>query len=243
MINESELSDYKIGLVIGIKYRANFKIEDTLGEIVDSILYKNNSFFNPSVFPYVRNKVNEKILHNESTQDKLTINNSNIVLDIFYGDYFQLQDYETILEKFNSEILEGIMRKHKIQEISRIGVINRYLFPMENLAKEFIAKTIGETFDGINDINLRFSKKLPVKEALVKEEVLDYNNIIFNVVKLADKEELFISVDYQKHFDPYLSSTGSLKFENFIKDKEKFLNNRYLEWINNNYLELNESQK
>ncbi|MGA3084709.1 MAG: hypothetical protein ABSE95_07920 [Thermodesulfobacteriota bacterium] len=61
------ISDYFIGLAIGIRFRANFSIEDQLGSIIDEILYSNKSYFNPKVFPKVRSLINGKILFNEST--------------------------------------------------------------------------------------------------------------------------------------------------------------------------------
>lgn len=224
-----------IGIVIGVRYRANFSIEDSLGEIVDKILYSKNSFFNPNIFPLVKNNVNEKILHNQNG-NKLTINNSNIILDIVFDDVFRIEDYEKIISKFHKDIIEGVMKKYKITEINRLGLINRYLFPMKELAKSFVSKTIGGTLEGVNDINLTFSKKIPAPEAMVKKEIFDYHNVIFNVIKQSDKEELFISIDYQKYFDPFVTAVQDIKFNDFIKKVNGFNSKNYLTWLNKNYL-------
>ena len=45
MINN--LSEYLIGFAAGIRFRANFSIEDQLGKILDTILYAQKSYFNP----------------------------------------------------------------------------------------------------------------------------------------------------------------------------------------------------
>ena len=157
----TDLENYFVGFVIGIRYRANFSIEDSLGEIVDKILYSNKSYFGPKKFPLVQNHVNSKVLVNQGTNDKLTINNSNIVLDISFSETFQKSDYNSIIAKFNDEIIDGVMKKYKITEINRIGLVKRYLFNLDELANSFIDKTIGKTLEGVNDINLQFSKKFP----------------------------------------------------------------------------------
>lgn len=230
------IDDYLIGVCIGIRYRANFSIGDTLGAIVDKILYDKKAFFGPTIFPMVRNNSAGKILFNDSNNDKLTLNNSNIVLDLYFDGSFKMEDYDTIIEKFNETIIEGIMKHYKITEINRVGIIKRYLFAVEDLADSFLSKTIGQTIDGINDINLRFSKKFPTPEALIQKEIYDYNNAIFNIIKHADKKELFMSIDYQKYFDPFLNSATEMKFSEFSKAVDNFTDNNYLAWINKNYL-------
>ena len=234
------LGKYRIGIAIGVRYRANFSLEDQLGNIVDRILYKKDSFFGPKVFTGVINKVNEKILINDNSKDHLVINNSNIILEINYGETFQRSDLDVILKGFNKEIIEGVMKKYRVTEINRVGLIFRYLFKMENLADTFIDKTIGATLEGINDINLSFSKKIPVPESLAKKGVNDYHNAIFNVIKRADKQELFMSVDYQKYFDPFLTSASQIEFEHLVKKVESFNSGNYLDWLNKNYGTLNE---
>ena len=74
------LDEFIIGIAIGIRFRAKFTIEDQLGKIVDTVLYSKNSFFTPQIFPQVQNLIGKKILFNEKTQDKLHIDNSNIIL-------------------------------------------------------------------------------------------------------------------------------------------------------------------
>lgn len=230
------LDDYLISIAIGIRYRANFSIEDQLGKIIDKILYSKNSFFNPTIFPFVQNNVNEKKLINEKTQDYLTINNSNIILEIFLGETFKITDIEEIVEKFEQQIIKGILKEFNITQIVRAGLIKRYVFNIEDLAKTFIDKTIGGTFEGINDINLSFSKKFPVKDALREKEIFDYDNVIFNIIKKSDLNELYTSIDYQKYFLPYLNNANKIEFKDFYTKVNEFNDNNYLSWLNTNYL-------
>jgi len=233
-----KLKDYLIGIAIGIRYRANFSIEDQLGKIVDQILYSKNSYFNPKVFPEVYNNINEKVLINKSTNDHLVINNSNMILELNFGDKFKIEDYDEIIHNFENDVIDGIMKNYKVTEINRVGLINRYLFQVEKLADSFINKTIGSTLEGINDINLRFSKKVPIQESYVKKDINDYINVIFNVIKKSDKKELFMSTDYQQYFDPFLTSTQQIQFKDFVSNAESFNSKNYLNWLNKNYGEL-----
>ena len=84
-----KVDDNLIGIVLGIRFRANFSIEDQIGQMVDHLLYSKGASFGPSVFPTVRSGVGKKILFNEVTNDSLRIDNSNIILELAYGDTFQ----------------------------------------------------------------------------------------------------------------------------------------------------------
>lgn len=89
--------------------------------------------------------------------------------------------------------------------------------------------------DGVNDIDLKFSRKFPVPESLTKKNIYDYDNVIFNIIKRADKDELYISVDYQKYFEPFLQSSVGINFQDFAKKANEFNSKNYLNWLNTNY--------
>ncbi|MDD5596905.1 MAG: hypothetical protein PHV82_03105 [Victivallaceae bacterium] len=234
-----DLQQYLNGIALGVRFRANFSIEDQLGKITDTILYSRKSFFNTEIFPHVRNSVGKKILINHKTSDTLTIDNSNFILETnFYDDMgFNTNDYNKIVNNFQKQIVKDVMNKFGIIQIVRIGLIKRYLFPIEALAKTFVDKTIGCTLDGVNDINLQFSKKMPLPEALVKKDVFDYCNAIFNIIKLSGQDNIFMSVDYQWFYSPFLEKANDIDFAPFIENAEKFNKNNYLNWLNTNYLE------
>ena len=232
-----QLSESLMSIVLGIRFRANFSIEDQLGQIVDQILYSKDSYFNPKIFPIVKSGVGQKVLSNDSTGDQLTIDNSNIILEAIFGESFTVSQHKEVLQHFEADIIKKVMKKFAIKEMVRIGYIKRYVFKVENLASKFVDKTIGGTLDGINDISLSFSKKIPVTEALVKKDVNDYDNAIFTIIKKADLSEIFMSVDYQRYFDPFLPTATEIPFDQFIDQAELFNNNKYLPWLQSNYLE------
>lgn len=232
------LNDYLVSLVIGIRFRANFSISDKFGSILDEILYSRDAFFNQDFFPLVlHTKADEKVLFNRDKDNKLTINSSNFILELNSIEDINLID---VLESFKNQIVLGVMKKHRIIQINRIGHINRYIFKVPDLAESFIEKTIGETLEGIKDINLRFSRKYTNPEALVKKDVYDYDNTIYNVIKRADKDDLFISIDFQRYFEPFLESTTLLDYDNFMKKTSNYNSSYFLSWLNDNYGENHE---
>ena len=227
--------EFLVGIVIGIRFRANFSIEDQLGYIVDRILYSKDSYFNPTMFPKVLGRVTEKILINEKTENSLTINNSNILLEINLEQKGNLKYLDQIYENFDKQIINGIMNHYKITQINRLGFVSRYLFDKPELAANFLDKTIGKTLEGVNDINLRFSKKYPAEEALAKKEINDHHNVIFNVIKKADLKELFISMDFQRYYDPFLDSAPQLRFQSFIETMQSYNYKEFPHWLNHNF--------
>lgn len=231
------LDESLVSIIFGVRYRANFSIEDRLGQIVDQILYTKNSYFNQNVFPKVLGGVGQKSMINEETGDRLTLDNSNVILEVVFGGSFKISDYKDVISHFHTEIINGVMKRFAIKEIVRIGYVKRYIFNIEDLAKKFVDKTIGRTLEGVNDIKLSFSKKLPLELAFVKKDVNDYDNAIFTVIKRADAKDIFMSLDYQRYFDPFLSSATEIEYEPFIENAEYYNNRKYLAWLNSNYIE------
>lgn len=225
-----------VSTVLAIRYRANFSVVDNFGSILDEILYSKGSFFNQSFFPIVHHtKADEKILANHQTNNVMRINSSNVILDIDLPEEDSDTFRERAISAFNDQIVRGVLLKKKIVQINRIGCVNRFIFPDQVLASNFINKTIGATLNNVNDINLRFSRKHPIPDSMVKKDVFDYHNAIFTVIKKSDQDEIFFSVDYQRYYEPFLESTTLVDFPAFIDKAEYYNKEIFLEWIKENY--------
>jgi len=228
----TDVKNYLVGIAVGIRFRANFKLEDKFGSIVDEILYSHDSFFNPVLFPEVLSNPVEKKLINQTTGNHFSINASNIILELNIGEDINIADIHEINRRFHDDIVKGILEKFEISQINRIGYIKKYLFNIEQLSDVFVNKTIGNTLEGVNDINLRFSKKFPVMKSMAKQDINDYHNVIYNIIKKADKKEIFFSIDYQNYFSPPLNTAIQLKYMEFINDMEKYNALNYTQWLN-----------
>ena len=93
--------------------------------------------------------------------------------------FFQKERILSIFNAFEEQIIKGILKDFSIKEFIRIGYIRRYIFDIADFADTFVNRTIGDTLEGINDINLNFSKRIPLLKSITKDEVNDYDNVIF----------------------------------------------------------------
>lgn len=182
----------------------------------------------------------QQILINESSQDRLVIDNSNVILQVNYGENFTFKGNDTnrILEEFEKQIIKGILKEFSITEFVRVGYIRRYIFNEEDLIDSFIKRIAGEKLKQVNDMNLRFSKKIPLLESLAERDTYDYENAIFNIIKKADLDnEIFMAIDYQRYYNPHLSVSTQIEFKPFLDKVISFNNNQFLSWLNSYYLE------
>ena len=237
------INQYLSGIAIGIRFRPNFSIEDRFGSLVDQILYKKDSYFNPEMFSQFLSNPSERRLIDEQTGNNLVINTSNIILQITFGDKIKVDDMDTINGRFEKDIINDVMDKFEITQINRVGYIKSYLFKIEELSRVFINQTVGETLEGVNDINLRFSKKYPLQESMTKKDVSDYDNVIYSIIKRADRDEIFISIDYQRYFDPTLDKAGQLEFTKFLSSVEHYNSVNYVKWLDAYYRKDNDQKK
>jgi len=237
---------YLVGVIIGIRFGPSFSIRDDFGSITDKILYRKDSFFNEKMFPIILTNPAEIRLQGEGTGDNLIVNSTDVILtcnldnpdvslDSKLSPKIKLDTLAELNKNFEKEIIQGIMKEFKFSRISRIGYIHRYIFNIAELSKKFTKKTIGDTIGGISDINLRFSKKYPTPQAMAKKGVNDYHSVIFNVIKKADENEIFISIDYQAYYDPALESVKDMKFSDFLASMERYNSDTFLQWLNKHY--------
>ncbi len=232
----TELDSCKIGYVVGVRYRKTFAVADNLGSIVDNLLQSKQSKFNSHIFPYIQHTDREEDVlfdfENNVPQNKLTINTSNMVLDV---QNINKLSFREGIEAFNNTILKYIMHEYSIGYINRIGFINRYILKDKDIINKFIKGTVGRGFDDVNDINLQFSKRLTSMESLTKQGVDDYHNVIVNIIKKNAKDELFLSVDYQLYYTPMLEKSSQIDFDKFMKNANDFIQSNLLDFLNNTY--------
>jgi hypothetical protein len=221
-----------IGIALGIRFRRNFRIEDQIGEILDQILYSKDAYFNSKIFPFAASIPGGRMLHNREETDKLLIDNSNLILEIQFSQDLKFDNLKEILDNYNNQLIKGILKDIGIEDIIRIGYVNRYVFQIKKMADNFISKIIPFAIEGINDVNLNFTKIYQVEKALIKRDVNDYNSSIFNVIKSSGKDEIFISLDYQKFFDPWLITASDIEFDKFISSANDFIDNVFSQWLN-----------
>lgn len=232
-----KVDDYLVSIAIGIRFRPNFSLEDRLGSLVDGIIYTKNSFFGPEFFPTTQAGLNERVLINKESGNALTLNTTDIILEIKLPNPGDISSLKNVIQAYKRQIVDGVMKEFNINNISRIGFLRRYDFPLLELSKSFLSQTLGGSpEDVVSDINLQFSKRYSKTESLTTKEILDYTNIICNIVKRAETDNLFIFVDYQWYFKPFLEGITQLDFDEFIEKANAYNRDKFPEWVNTKYL-------
>ena len=69
----------------------------------------------------------------------------------------------------------------------------------------------------------------------MKKDVYDYENAIFNLVKHSDKDELEVSIDFQRFYTPMLELAAQLEGKEFYKSVDDFNNETFKKWFNERY--------
>lgn len=236
-----EIQQFLKGISIGIRYRPHFSIEDKLGSVIDSILYAKNSYFNPTMFPRILSNPTERRLYNEKNANYLSISAGSIVLEINLSQDATPDVLPDIIRHFGHDIINGIMKEYSITGINRIGIVKRYIFEDKDLIKTFICKATEHTLEDVSDILLRFSRKYPIEEAIVKKNVNDYHNAIYTILKRGDQDEMFVSIDYQRYYDPSLETPSQVNLSDFITRVESYNSLTFPKWLQN-YHEMSDAK-
>ena len=111
MVNE--VQKYLTGISIGMRFGPSFSVCDQFGNIIDYLLYDEDSYFDKEMFPRVNTSPFQTRLENPET-----------------GDYFSISQQDVILNcNFAASVVEidpSIVPKIKMGEIEEIKGIFRY---------------------------------------------------------------------------------------------------------------------
>lgn len=88
-------------IVLCVRYEPQYRIGDSLGALVDSILHAAGSPYNPKFFPLSTSSAIEQELFNPDSRDKLRINQSRHDLRARHFDK-RLKGYSAIGKGFQS---------------------------------------------------------------------------------------------------------------------------------------------
>jgi hypothetical protein len=230
MIND--ITDYVTSILVGIRYQPNFGFTENSGAMFDDILYGKNSKFDTQFFPKVNTGVKDRTLYDDERGNVLRVDTQNVIFDYQNEDFEELQK---VIKNFKDQIFYDKLVKFKLTRIRRLGVIYRYIIPDGELSNALINNTIDNQITGINDITLKFSKKKFDKSMIVKGEY-DYQNVIYNINKEADSNELAISIDFQCYYSPLLQETSQIDFDNLLKIVNRYNRISVKDWLNKRFI-------
>lgn len=217
-----------VGISFGIRYSRSFRIPDISGDIIDEILYGEDTPFGSNLYQKVSEPPNrEKILSNTETEEYLRINTDDVILGIKVREDFDRKYRWLVTEVI--PYLEKIFTAYKVRNILRVGVIFHHRLPknekLKDMVQEITAKSVGTT----ENIDVRFTKKLSTFQGILKKGVSDYRNTIY--ILSESRNYLLANIDYQHYFEPMVEDLRECKVKNIVEEAKEFMIKNYHPWI------------
>jgi len=201
-------------LAFGVRFEPQFALMDNSGQLVDAILRTEGTPFGPETFPLAQSSPTDRLLMDEDKNIHITQQDAILQWEIKTRN---LKKIEVLGADFQDFVLEPLRQVCKVRGVTRYGVlIQMRNIKIASLKNRPIDRYLAADFANANSLAMRFTRKLPSDEALVKRSVDDYRNVIYT---LAENEGVVnISLDYQEYFKPSLDNKewGEKTFVKFL---------------------------
>ena len=219
------------GVAFGVRYQPRYEVMDRVGAIVDRILRSGGTPFGSSTFPLIRREPGEHILWNPDTGNKLRLSESDAILQMKIGSR-KTSDIETLAGQYTVFVLDTLRDVSHLSSILRYGILFRLQECRASLKETPTERFIRPDFHDARSLSLRFTRRLPVMEALARKNVNDYRNIIYTM-KQTEEGEVTISVDYQEYFSPELDAKeySQKPFTKFVGHGIGYFLDEFQNWL------------
>ena len=219
------------GIAFGVRYQPRYEVMDRVGAIVDQTLRSSGTPFGSKTFPLIRREPGEHVLFNPETGNELRLTESDAILQMKI-DTRKTSDIETLAGHYTMFILDTLRDVSSLKSIIRYGVLFRLQECRASLQETPAEHFIQPDFHDARSLSLRFTRRLPVMEALARKKVNDYRNIIYTV-KQTEEGEVRIWVDYQEYFNPELNDKEWLQkpFTDFVGRGVEYFLSEFQNWL------------
>jgi len=224
------MKDSIVGLTLGIRYTRSFRIPDISGEIIDHIIYNDDSPFDSKLFPRIQENSNrEKILFHPETNEYLRINTDDIILGIEINEDFD-KKYEWLKNDVLSYFQNILFVKFGLKNIKRIGIIFSHKTKKDKKIDEIVKKISANNISDAENVNISFSKKSAAQEGIFRKGVKDFQNTIYNFEDMG--ESMQVRLDYQYYYEPVVEDLRQCFIKKVLEGAEQFLVNNFYTWLN-----------
>ena len=232
--NEKDLSIAPIAVeqvAFGVRFQPHYEVLDNTGAVIDLILRSKGSRFGPSTFPLSNREAGGHRLFNPNNSDSLRLTERDAILEMLV-DTTNSSTIKDLAEHFNSCVLGSLRDVANLKDISRYGVVFRLKECGSALKETPVNQLIQRDFRDARSLSLRFTRRLPVLEALTRKSVNDYRNVIYTV-KQSEDGKVRIGVDYQEYFDPELNAGEWFKkpYVDFVDRGISYFRKEFQEWL------------
>jgi len=219
------------GIAFGVRYQPRYEVMDRIGTIVDRILRSRGTPFGSKTFPLIKREPGEHALWNPDTGNELRLTERDAILQMKI-DSRKTPDIQNLAEHYVTFVLDTLRDVSNLSLIVRYGVLFRLQECHASLKETPAEHFIQPDFPDTRSLSLRFTRRLPVMEALHRKGVNDYRNIIYTV-KQTEEGEVTISVDYQEYFSPELGTKewSQKPFTKFVGDGIRYFVSEFQNWL------------
>jgi len=218
-----------IGITIGIRYSRSFRVPDISGDIIDHILYSEDTPFGTEFFPNVQENSNrEKTLFNKETSEYLRINSDDFILAIEINNDFD-KKFKWLKEDVIPYFANYLFKNYKIKNIKRFGIIFSHKIKKNKKLTNTIATFTDNEITDSDNVSISFSKKAAATESLFRKGVNDYKNRIYNFQEF--NEAIQADLDYQYYYEPIIEDLRECFIDKILDEANTFLENNFYKWI------------
>jgi hypothetical protein len=218
-------------VALGVRYEVRWSVADRLGAIVDRILRQGGTPFTPEMFPRTIREESSQTILNPETQDSLRITQQDTILDQ-HLDTRDLTAVTDLGEQFDRYVLTPLREVADVRDIIRYGMLFRLAECQASLGESPVQRFLGNDFENVRALTMRFERRLPAMEAFVRKGVNDFRNVFYVLDQAADGE-VNLAMDYQHYFAPPLGADEWNKrpFSSFVGHGVDFARNEFMRWF------------
>jgi len=213
----------------GVRYEPQFRLMDEVGAVTDAVLRTKGTPFGPDVFTNALSNATERALVNEEgALLRLTHTDAILQMPLSTRNMDRIRD---LGEDFDRYVLRPLSEIARISGIARYGVLLNF-DKVRHLKDRPTVHYLGKEFPDANSLAMRFTRRLPVDEALFRKDVDDYRNAIYTLNE--DNEgSVGMSIDYQEYFRPALDAKvwADKPFDKFINRGIAYFENDFQRWF------------
>lgn len=217
-------------ITFGVRYEPQYTLRDRMGSVVDAILRSDGTPFSPEVFPLSTADTTEQVLLHPTDGSVLRISHQDTILQLPM-DSRNLDWIHGVGEDFERFVLRPLREISRLSNILRYGVLLN-LDNVKGLKSRPIQRYVASEFQDANTLVMRFSRRLPAEEALVRKRVEDYRNAIYNL-KESEDGTVAMSIDYQEYFKPPLDAKdwADKPFSKFVSRGLGYFESDFNRWF------------
>ena len=174
----------------------------------------------------------EHVLLSPGTHNILRIAHQDTLLQLEL-DTRKLSSILEWAESFDEYVLTPLRTLTGLKHIVRYGIVYHFSNAQSAFRSLPSQRYLADDLPDARSLSLRFAKRLPVEEAIIKKRVDDYKNVIYSINESEDNS-IAISLDYQIYFGPPLDAREwqARPFAKFAEKANDYLEGEFTTWLN-----------